>query len=331
MKKVAFIIDKPFRQNILFDRNQKKRCIRDNVFHKYYTLYDEFYKHGYEICTHDINSIKNSDIVIYKDIPNKLPNGIDIYKSYVILMESPLASPLNLDKSTHIFFKKIFTWDDELVDNVKYFKINYAFNIPSKVKRGYGKKKLCCLIVANKESNYPGELYSERKKIIRWFESTNPSDFDLYGVGWNEYHFKGVRLVRALNRIPVAKKIMYKYFGDYYPSYRGAVGNKIDVMQRYKFAICYENIINISGYITEKMLDAFFAGCVPVYLGADNVEQHIPKECFVDRRDFKSNEELYDYLKTVNDSEHQKYINKIEDFLSSDKEKNSVVIVFQKL
>ena len=319
--KVAFVIEKLFRENILFDRFQTKINIRDNVFDKYYTLHDEFYKHGYEVCTHDINSIKNSDIVLYKDIPKKLPDEKDISKSYVILMESPLVSPLNLDKSTHVFFKKIFTWDDELVDNVKYFKINYAFKIPSTIRRDANKKKLCCLIVGNKQSDYPGELYSERREIIRWFESTNPSEFDLYGVGWNEYHFTGVKLVRALNRVPIAKKIMYKYFGDYYPSYRGTVKNKIDVMQQYKFAICYENIGNVSGYITEKMLDAFFAGCVPIYLGASNVEKHIPKECFIDRRNFKNNEELYSYLKAVNDSEYQEYIGKIEIFLNSDKGK----------
>ena len=331
MKKVAFIIDRPFRKNILFDRSQKKIHIRDNVFHKYYTLYDEFYKHGYEICTHDINSIKNSDIVIYKDIPNKLPNEMDINKSYVILMESPLVSLSNLDKSTHVFFKKIFTWNDDLVDNVKYFKINYAFKIPSTIKRNVNKKKLCCLIAAHKESNYPGELYSERKKIIRWFESANPSDFDLYGVGWNEYRFKGIKFVRAFNRIPLARKIMYKYFGDYYPSYIGTVKNKIDVMQQYKFAICYENIVDVTGYITEKILDAFFAGCVPIYLGADNVENHIPKECFIDRRSFKSNQELYNYLKNVSDIEYQKYLNKIEIFLNSDQGKKFSSDSFSKI
>jgi len=321
MKKIAFVIEKPFRQNILFDRYQTKRHIRDNVFDKYYSLYDEFYKYGYEICTHDINSVEESDIVIYKDIPSQLPIESDINKSYVILMESPLASPLNLDRSTHRFFKKIFTWDDELVDNIRYYKIHYAFNIPRKIIRNIKKKKLCCLIITNKESNYPGELYSERKEIIKWFEITHPAEFDLYGVGWNEYHFRGIRLMRALNRIPIAKKLMYKYFGDYYPSYKGAVDNKIDVLKQYKFAICYENIKNVSGYITEKMLDAFFAGCVPIYLGADNVTKHISKKCFIDRRDFKRNEELYSYIKSVSDSEYQEYLDNIETFLNSDKGK----------
>jgi hypothetical protein len=230
-----------------------------------------------------------------------------------------LIRPDNFDVSKHNHFKKIFTWSDDLVDNKKYFKINYAFKIPKKIPKKFNKEKLCCLIVGNKNSNYPNELYSERKKVIKWFEKNHLDDFDLYGVGWNEYHFKGIKLIRAFNRISIAKKIMYKYFGEYYPSYKGKVDSKFDTMLNYKFAICYENIKDISGYITEKILDAMFAGCIPIYLGADNIVKYIPKNCFIDKRDFDTYEKLYAYIISINENEYMNYLNNIETFLNSDK------------
>jgi hypothetical protein len=58
-------------------------------------------------------------------------------------------------------------------------------------------------------------------------------------------------------------------------------------LEKYKFSICYENARDTPGYITEKIFDCFFAGCVPIYWGANNITDHIPKECFIDKRDFE--------------------------------------------
>ena len=248
-----------------------------------------------------------------------MPNVKDVHKSYLIMNESPLIRSSNFDKEKHKYFKKIFTWNDDLVDNKKYFKYNYSFIIPKKIPKFYDKSKLCCLIVGNKDSNHSKELYSERKKLIRWYEANHLEDFDLYGVGWNEFRFKGFKLIKAFNRIPLVKKIMFKYFGEYYPSYKGIVVNKFETMQEYKFAFCYENIKDVPGYITEKMLDAMLAGCVPIYWGAGNVTEHIHKSSFIDKRDFTSYEDLYKYVNNMNNNEYMNYLNNIEIFLQSEK------------
>jgi len=305
---VSFVVEKLYQKNILFDKIQTKIKARDDSFVKYHVMYDIFKSYGYEIATNDINTIHKSNIVIYNDLPKKLPKEKDIQKSYLIMNESPLVRPDNFDKMKHKYFHKIFTWDDSLVDDKKYFKINYSFEIPKTIPKKLNKEKLCCLIVGNKDSDHPNELYSERRKLIRWFEKNHPDDFDLYGVGWNEYRFKGIKPIRAFNRIPITKKIMFKYFGEYYSSYEGKVDNKFDTMQNYKFAICYENIKNVSGYITEKMLDAMFAGCVPIYWGADNITEHIPKNSFIDKRDFDNYEKLYDFMSNMDEKEEKKIV-----------------------
>ena len=59
------------------------------------------------------------------------------------------------------------------------------------------------------------------------------------------------------------------------------------------------------------------AGCVPIYWGANNVTSYIPKECFIDRRDFKSMEALHDFLNGIDALKYQSYQDAIASFLQS--------------
>lgn len=317
LKKVSFVVDKVWQNNLIFDRHQTKMEIRDNALDKYYAIYELFKKNNHDIATNDINSIEESDIVLYMDMPQVKPLKEHIDKSYIVLIESPLFKPDNYDVANHHYFKKIFTWHDDFVDAKKYIKINYSFTVPQSISKHINRKKLCCLIVSNKTSLHKNELYSERKKSVRWFEQNHPNDFNLYGVGWNEYFFKGSIFMRAFNRIPLAKKIMHRFFGEEYPSYKGKIANKFETMQDYKFTIAYENIKDVPGYITEKIMDPLFAGCVPIYLGANNITDYIPKTCFIDKRDFTSLDALYEYIKNMEEKRYLDYLESIEDFLKS--------------
>lgn len=77
----------------------------------------------------------------------------------------------------------------------------------------------------------------------------------------------------------------------------GTVESKAITLAKYKFCICYENMRDVKGYITEKIFDCFMAGCVPIYWGASNITDYIPADCFIDRRTFTSMEELYVFMK----------------------------------
>ena len=112
---------------------------------------------------------------------------------------------------------------------------------------------------------------------------------------------------------------MSKFFAHKFPSYQGKVASKKEVLEKYKFAICYENARDISGYITEKIFDCFFAGCVPVYWGADNVSEHIPATCFIDKRNFKSYQDLYAFMSNMSDDDYLGYLQSIESYLNSEK------------
>ena len=57
------------------------------------------------------------------------------------------------------------------------------------------------------------------------------------------------------------------------------------------------------------------ANTVPVYSGAPNIQDYVPKECFIDYHSFKNNEEMYDVLSKMDDTTYQSYINCINNFM----------------
>jgi alpha(1,3/1,4) fucosyltransferase len=288
---------------------------------------NELYKHakekGIEILTLDmITDFDAIDAFVFMDFPClKNPLVQKAFKlvtpKYLIINECEVIKPDNWDANNHKYFKKVFTWKDDIIDNKKYIKINFAQMIPSGInKELFRRKKLCTLIACKKRAKHPLELYTKRLEAIRWFEKHHPEDFDLYGISWDGYKLIRRNWGRMLNsKVPS----LAKYLPIRFPSYRGCVDFKKPVLEQYKFSICYENARDIPGYITEKIFDCFFAGCVPVYWGANNIAEHIPKECFIDKRCFRTYEALYQYMKNMSNREYVNYLDSIESFLKSEK------------
>lgn len=323
MKKACLVVSDYLTQNKIFDVSLH----RDNCLDRFSKLKLAMQEEGYDLSTQDINSIEASEIVIYaSNMPKTLPITKHIKKSYLILSESAFIRPDNYEAKKHQYFNKVFTWADELVDGKKYVKLNYAYAFPENINTKLSDKKTLCVLIAGNKKPKPAldasllalDLYNEREKAIRWFEANHLQDFSLYGVGWDKYYFAGPKLVRSLNRVPLLPKLTQKLTRRSYPSYKGMVEHKRPTMEKHKFSICYENARDIPGYITEKIFDSFFAGCVPVYWGANNVTDYIPKDTFIDKRDFPSYEDLYEYLKSISDIEYLYYLQRIENYLSSE-------------
>jgi hypothetical protein len=144
------------------------------------------------------------------------------------------------------------------------------------------------------------ELYSLRRKAICYFSQFD--DFKLYGRGWDKKLFG----------------ISNYEFNAALSVYKGSVDDKIRTLSNFKFSICFENA-TFGGYITEKIFDCFYAGCIPVYFGAIDVDQFIPKTCFIDFRDFNGFADLNSFLREIDESKFIEYQNSIQDFLDSDK------------
>ena len=261
-------------------------------------------------------------LVIFFDFPrrqNKLVSKAFISNKpkYLAIFENEIIKKDNWDKDNHKYFEKIFTWNDDLVDNKKYFKLNQSFQLPNTINKDLSiKDKLCVLISSNKKVNHSLELYTERIKAIDWFEKNHKEDFDLYGIGWDQYVSKNRYINYLLKKLKLTTVINNKYI-----SYKGKIESKKDVLIKYKFAICYENALNIPGYITEKIFDSFSFGNVPIYWGAKNILDHIPNNCFIDKRDFISHENLYRFIKNMSEETYIDYQKNIAKFLINQKKK----------
>lgn len=73
-------------------------------------------------------------------------------------------------------------------------------------------------------------------------------------------------------------------FGGGWPkdlaNYHGGCVDKINLMKRYRYALVFENQRQ-PGYVTEKLLDCWASGTIPIYWGAPNVAQMVPDDALI--------------------------------------------------
>lgn len=278
---------------------------KKNVPFSQYSLYQKLNAllnaQGDELHPTDLSSyerLKSARAIIFENTPDwigrnwiKLLRNIPKEKLILIGFEPPSVKSRMYAKKLFSHFHKVLTWHDDLVDNKKFIKFNYPVAhpmIPDIVP--FSKKKLLTQICGNKRSSHPYELYSERRKVIDFFEKKGGKDFEFYGTGWAKEHLK---------------------------TWKGVCADKTETLKNYRFSICYENTKNQPGYITEKIFDSFMAGSVPIYWGAPNIVKYVPKKCFIARQDFKTFDELLQYVKNMKEQEYSAYIEHIRAFLQS--------------
>lgn len=323
MTQVCLFVEKFYQKNRIFDL-EDSTANRDNCLYPYWLLKEELKKENILLETPDLClNNKNLPLTIFNDLPKNLEEITSLNSSfkYGLLFETELIKPQNWDLSFHKALNKVFTWNDDWVDNKKYFKFNFPQPPLSKKKaeQNYHRPIFCSLIAGNKHSSHPLELYSERRKAIDFFSKGHhqkKGPFHLYGMDWGLLQLP--HIPSLFNKILKKAKIP-TFFPFDYPSYKGPVVSKYETLSQSVFCLCYENAKNISGYITEKIFDCFFAGCIPIYWGPDNIDQHIPKDLFIDRRQFKSLEELLEFLLSLSEVEIINIREKISSFLESPK------------
>ncbi|MCL5798051.1 MAG: glycosyltransferase family 10 [Patescibacteria group bacterium] len=207
---------------------------------------------------------------------------------------------------------------------------------PSEIKRpvAWDKRKFICMVAANKfwREKFVFPLYLSPLRYAKWLafqreKVTSPTrryaiknelqskrfeaieyfgkrkELDLFGYGWKDKERLPDGFRERLD--PILDKIKPNSCKD-----------KNRTISGYKYAVCFENTA-YPGYITEKIIDCFTAGVIPVYLGAPDVEKYIPPETFVDMRKFDSWEKLERKLKHINEQEAKRMIEAGREFLKS--------------
>lgn len=88
---------------------------------------------------------------------------------------------------------------------------------------------------------------------------------------------------------------------------RPLVQSKFEVLPYYKFCLCPENSI-YEGYVTEKIVDAYAGGCIPLYSGTISVSDEMNSDAFINYRTFNSMAEFVQQVKYV-DNNFQAFMN----------------------
>ncbi len=70
---------------------------------------------------------------------------------------------------------------------------------------------------------------------------------------------------------------------------------KEELASEYKFVLCFENDL-YPGYITEKLIDAYKCGAVPLYWGDLGIDEVINKDAFVNLKDFQTLADFNSFL-----------------------------------
>lgn len=251
----------------------------------------------------NIDGFESINIVIFEKIDYefiylfniKFTNSLLIlipWEPEVVSKKHSINSLIKVSK----WFDYVLTWNDSLVDNIKFFKLQWPylinFDFLENNFESFNKKKLLVQISSNLHSRNNLELYSLRSNFNDLMSKLIPKQFDFYGKGWGNNH-----------------------------SYKGIIENKIDTLSNYKFSLCFENMKNGQGYITEKIFDCFRSGVVPVYYGADNITDYIPGNCYIDYRYFQDPYLLLDFIKNMDYLTWKDYLVNAKLYLESEKSK----------
>ena len=190
----------------------------------------------------------------------------------------------------------------------KNFLVMVAANKYWKIKRSLPRKLMAWIrdFVLRRNSQIPLEtinhqLHDKRLALVEYFGCSGR--LDLYGTNWESIcnlpekwrRLKGV--IEKLKPVPCI--------------------DKQEIISKYKYAICLENM-EYPGYVTEKIIDCFVVGVIPIYLGAPDISDFVPEESFIDLREFVSFDELNRYLENITEDKALSMINAGRSYLKSE-------------
>ena len=77
---------------------------------------------------------------------------------------------------------------------------------------------------------------------------------------------------------------------------------KLAFQTRYKFTIAFESV-NMHGFFTEKIVDAFLANTIPIYMGDPDISTIFNSKAFINCDDYDSVEEVLEKVKELDNND----------------------------
>jgi hypothetical protein len=289
----------------------------------------------------DRRTIPGAEVNIYVSLGlrtryRRLARRADVVPSAFFAFECPVVEPrlYRALPDAGRTFRRLFSYSTEAA--LRPFVDGLPPLLPFRLPQAYDRvhagiwqqreREFLVMINANKVPRlYLNELYSERRKAVTFFGQHG--EIDLYGIGWDGPSFRmGETAVPGpLKRLSHRTRILGdRIVGPRDPDlvaaravYRGPATTKAEILGRYTFSLCFENMV-LEGWVTEKLFDSLLAGNIPVYRGAPDIERWVPKECFIDMRDFDGYGELREFLHSLRPADVDRYREAGRAYLESD-------------
>ena len=237
----------------------------------------------------------------------------------------------NMFLQPHLSYEKIKPWFDKILtywdlevggDRVEFlpYALDFARGIQFLSKLDDSPRPLLLGMIASwKKSSMPGDLYRKRNLLAIEAAKILRKEMAIWGAGWKHFDvfpYKWQRTIAKRSRF--LSKLLFDWPNR---SVRGPLPGGEEVKWRTlaqcDFCLCMENNKELSGYITEKIFNAFFAGCVPCYQGDPEVTRWIPANTFVCMEGIKTGAELVRRLQSISKEEIRGYRERGRRFLES--------------
>ncbi len=276
--------------------------------------FKEYLEANYDVTIKLLDEVdysKKDTLAVYIDY-----NWRDLYREKILKTVPKekrvlfLLEPSNVNPLLYLVpwirnrFHTVVTWDEKLLSKNKDYKpivvnpfeepVQYAADRFKDIH--FADKKLLIAVAAYRKNFMPWSNYRRRNALYEYFDRELPDDFDLYGNCWDESRFKSV------------------YRGPLKQDSAGLVAH----MAHYKFCLCYENNASEPGYVSEKISNCICARCVPIYYGSKGIEKRVPRECFIDARQFRSKDEMKRFISEMSAEKHHEYVDAMNLFCRSD-------------
>jgi hypothetical protein len=116
----------------------------------------------------------------------------------------------------------------------------------------------------------------------------------------SSHHFISRFRINFINELNKYKKVD---MGGRYKNNVGKVINKIKFLTNYKFSIAMENSEG-DGYLSEKIIQSFLAGTIPIYYGDYMIDEFINPQSYILIRGEKDLKKKLEYIKRIDQDEN---------------------------
>lgn len=222
-------------------------------------------------------------------LPERVYTRKDVTK-VLVAMESPnIRHQQNYSPEFLSHFDKVVTFNTQFKDILgdKYIHTLHPYNASniagttnSYMASKDENRKICC-VLENRQNKGEYEVLGVKLRSLDHlrYDYAKHLHIDCYGKGWES-----------------DGKIVARGFDPKHP---------IDIQNQYTFSLIIENQ-NSAGGVTEKIYNAFLAGCIPLYYSEHPIE-NIPESCYINITKIKP-EDLQTFLSNVDVEQYRKNI-----------------------